>query len=105
MWKGQASSPDSTSLNQTAKGMATKDKKQTTAKVVRVLWKDGRSSKLHNNGDQKEGKSSQFFANQEPEIKYLEQLCTMPDTYLQKTEGNSPLNSMFCGQTYSMPSG
>lgn len=61
--------------------MASKDKKQTTAKAVGVRWKKGRSSELHNGLHRKEGRdeAGQFYANQEAQIQSLQLFCTMAE--------------------------
>lgn len=59
MWKEQQSFAESRSLSKTAKMMATKDKKQTTTKGVRVLWKNGQSSKVHNDQEQRRAETDQ----------------------------------------------
>lgn len=103
MRKGQQSSPESRSLNKTEKWGQQKIK----SKQQHVLRKNGQSSKLHNGRERKEGRngSSQFYANQEPSIKYLQQFCTMPDTMWKGLSRKTPLNSIFWRQTCSMPFG
>lgn len=59
MWKEQQSFAERRSLSKTAKMMATKDKKQTTTKGVRVLRKNGQSSKVLNDQDQRRAETDQ----------------------------------------------